>query len=90
MFTNFKSCTFSAVKQVEILEGNDITIINVEIKSDYEVGAARFQIHCKMDEYFWTWMQGYHHERREHRDFDEEVVPFLDGDVFALYDPEDK
>ena len=73
-----------------MLEDQDVTIFNVEIRRDYEDNAARFRIHCKMDEYFWTWMQGYHHERVEHRDYTEVVIPFLDGVVFALYDPEDK
>lgn len=72
------------------LLAHDVTILAIRIEENEENRAARFGVHCKMDEWFVTWAEGYYHHRTEFTaEFDKVFVPFLDGEVFALIAQED-
>lgn len=80
------SCAKHAKELLEAIEKADVSVLSFKIYLDYSRGdpVARFSIHCWMDEWFWTWAEQYSHERRQTvTGTVEEVVPFLDGEVFA-------
>lgn len=85
---NLLSCTKHALELLEMLERSDVTVLSFNVDLDYSGGdpVARFAIHCWMDEWFWTWAEQYSHKRRQTiTGTEEEVVPFLDGQVFAQH-----
>lgn len=85
---NFLSCTKHATELLETLEKSDVTVLSFKVDLDYSRSetVARFAIHCWMDEWFWTWAEQYSHEQRQTiTGTVEEVVPFLDGEVFAQH-----
>lgn len=70
---------------VKELLDHDVTILAIRIEETEGSRAARYVVHCKMDEWFMTWAEEYYHHREEFtKDFDKVYVPFLDGTVFAL------
>ena len=90
--TNLLSCTKHATELLEMIERSDVTVLSFNVDLDYKNRdckgdpVARFAIHCWMDEWFWTWAEQYSHERiRTVTGTEEEVVPFLDGQVFAQH-----
>lgn len=88
---NLLSCTKHATELLEMLEKSDVTVLSFKVDLDYSRSEtdARFAIHCWMDEWFWTWAEQYHHERIQTVTGTEmEVVPFLDGQVFAHHPKE--
>lgn len=85
---NLTSCAKHALTLLESLEESDVTVLSFNIDLDYSRSetVARFAIHCWMDEWFWTWAEQYHHERIQTViGTEKEVVPFLDGQVFAQH-----
>lgn len=83
---NLISCTKHAMELLEMIEREDVTVLSFNVDLDYSRGdpVARFAIHCRMDEWFWTWAEQYSHERiRTVTGTEMEVVPFLDGKVVA-------
>lgn len=76
---------------VKELLAHDVTILAIRIEETEENRAARYVVHCKMDEWFVTWAEEYYHQREEFTEnFDKVYVPFLNGTVFALIALEDR
>lgn len=88
---NLISCTKHAMDHMVTLENQDVTVLSLTVDIDYSGPdpVAKFSILCRMDEWFWTWAQGYHHETvhgttgRVYED-----IPFLDGKIWAIH-PDD-
>lgn len=75
---------------VKDLLDHDVTILAIRIEETEGSRAARYGVHCKMDEWFMTWAEGYYHRRTEFTaEFAKVFVPFLAGEVFALIAKED-
>ena len=88
--TNIISALNHLDTRVKDLLDHDVTILAIRIEENRESGAARSVVHCKMDEWFMTWVSDYYHHRVKYTEtFDKEYVPYLDGEVFALIDLED-
>lgn len=75
---------------VKELLDHDVTILAIRIEETVGSRAARYVVHCKMDEWFMTWAEKYYHREEFTENFDKVYVPFLDGTVFALIDLEDQ
>lgn len=85
---NLISCTKHAMNHMVTLAEQDVTVLSLIVDIDYSGSepVAKFSIRCRMDEWFWTWTEGYHHETvpgQTGRDY--EVVPFLDGKIWAIH-----
>lgn len=75
---------------VKELLNHDVTILAIRIEETEGSQEARYVVHCRMDEWFMTWAEGYYHHREEFTEnFDKVYVPFLAGEVFALIARED-
>lgn len=88
---NLISCTQHAINYMRELEEEDVTVLSLDIDLDYsgKEPVAKFSILCRMDEWFWTWAEQYHHETvhgNTGRDYED--VPFLDGKIWAIHPSE--
>lgn len=85
---NLISCTRHAINYMRELEEEDVTVLSLNVDLDYSGSepVAKFSIFCRMDEWFWTWAEQYHHETVHGRSGqDYEDVPFLDGKIWAIH-----
>lgn len=90
---NLISCTRQAINYMMELEKKDVTVLALDIDLDYsgKEPVAKFSIFCRMDEWFWTWAEQYHHETvHGHAGRIYEDVPFLDGKIWAIHPGEVK
>lgn len=89
--TNIISAINHLTMQVKELLAHDVTILAIRIEENAESRAARFVVHCRMDEWYMTWASEYYHHRTGFTEtYDKEFVPFIDGEVFALIELEDR